>query len=402
MKWEVVEYDGPQGLAQLERDWLRIYSSMPLRSVYHSLHAHRLYARHLKSPDHQLRYFGLHDGACVRAICPLEAAVDRGLGVPMKVLATPFHRHWPLSDIICPEDDARPAFIPALADHLRRIGERRLLMLGPVPVKSMLWNGLRSLDHRTYCAYEADVFDVFDCSIPFESLFDRLPRKRRQDIRRRHRQLDELPQLRRTRTVSEPELSREFEWFLNLEACDWKVAGGNAIKPDPALTAFYRGLLSLRDAGDHVILMGIFTEERCIASEFTVRTGRQITGMKTGYDDEYARLAPGMQLFRDCLEYCCTDPGITLLNTIGTPQWVQPWLPQSVPLGRVSVALTGGAGRARIAAAALRYGPARPLLHRVREGIRQAKSTRQAETCKRTAPAPAQTQERSSRSPHTS
>ena len=137
--------------------------------------------------------------------------------------------------------------------------------------------------------------------------------------------------------------------------------------------------------------MGIFAEERCIASEFTVRTGRQLTGMKTGYEDEYARLAPGMQLFRDCLEYCCTDPDITLLNTIGTPQWVQPWLPQPVPLGRVFVALTGRGGRARIAAASLRYGPARPLLHRVHEGIRQAKSTRQAETPKRAAPCPAAT-----------
>ncbi len=378
--WEVFEYDGPDWAARLERDWLRIYAAMPLRSVFHSHHAHLLYARHLMAPGHRLRYFGLHDGTQVRALCPLEATLDYGLGIPMRVWATPYDfHHWPLSDVICPEDEARAALIPLLADFLARSGERRPLLFGPVPTRAQLWNGLEDLPGQRFCAYQADVFDVFDCTLPFDELLGRCSGKFRQNLRRQEKRLQALPGVRYTCAAAEPDLSREFERFLTLEASGWKATAGNVVKFQPEVAAFYRGLLSLSDAGDHAMMLGISTEGRSIASQFMVRTGGQLTFGKTSYDEEYARLAPGLELLRHRLEQCCADPEIGLLNLIGSPAWLQRWQPEKVAMGRACVHTRGMGSRAHIAAMSFRYGPARPILQRVREERDRMRPTRQGD-----------------------
>ncbi len=372
--WQVLEYEGPGWQARLERDWLRLYASMPLRTVYDSHHAHRLYARHLMPASHRLRYFGLSDGERVRAICPLEATVDHGLGIPTAVLSTPYHfHHWPFSDIICPEDAARAAFIPELVRHLRGSGERRLLLLGPVPIRSQLWNGLRELRPYRYCAYVSHTAAVIDCRIRYEDLLAGLPGKFRREVLRKRRRLNALPEVQYTWASAEPELSQEFEHFLALEASGWKATAGNVIKFQPEVEAFYRGLLTLNDAGDHVTMLGISTDGHCIAAQFAVHTGQQLLEVKTAYDEAFTSVGPGQELMRAFLEHCCGDPSITILNMIAASRWLQDWQPQLVTMGRAYIALEGVESLAWIRALSVRYGSARPLLHRIREKVNSSR-----------------------------
>jgi len=51
-----------------------------------------------------------------------------------------------LTDVICPEDDARHFIVPALTEYLRHSPDgASLLVLGPLPQSSTIWAGLREM-----------------------------------------------------------------------------------------------------------------------------------------------------------------------------------------------------------------------------------------------------------------
>ena len=152
--WNVVEYRGRDGLLQLEADWRRLCAAMPTRTSYHAFEAHLANVDHLmKAPD-ELRCLALRDRREVRAICLLEAKPDRILGPPLQVWKLPIPPLMRMRDIICPENEARGAFIPLLADHLRKRPEGcRLLDLGAAaralgPLGRAAQTGSRPLLHR--------------------------------------------------------------------------------------------------------------------------------------------------------------------------------------------------------------------------------------------------------------
>lgn len=129
--WKVVEYRGRPGLEQLEVDWRRLYDDMPKTSRYHAYESHLAYLDHLCEAPALSRYLALTDGQRVRAICPPEARQDTSLGMSIPVWGVPLNSHWVVTDVVCPEDEARRVLTPALLAHLRKAPEgRALLALG--------------------------------------------------------------------------------------------------------------------------------------------------------------------------------------------------------------------------------------------------------------------------------
>lgn len=198
------------------------------------------------SPE-RFRCLALADGQSGRAICPLEARVERVLGPSIPVWGVPLHPHMMVSDVICPEDDARRQLLPALLDYLRHRPEgRALLVLGPLPADSVLWEGLRRLPGGRSCTHATRPADVFDCGQPFEELMSRLTKNFRGKLRRNSRRLSALDDVRFVNVTEAADLPRELEAFLQVEASGWKGESGtgSAIQLHPELVAFYRTLTS--------------------------------------------------------------------------------------------------------------------------------------------------------------
>jgi hypothetical protein len=361
--WKIVEYRGRAGLVRLESDWRRLYAAMPQRTGFHAYEAHLAYVDHLmKAPD-RLRCLALSDGREVRAICLLEARLDRTLGAPVWVLRVPLPSHLPLGDVICPEDDARRAFVPALAEYLRRAtSQTKLLVLGSAPTDGSLWANLSSMDTRQHCVNRTVSSFVFDCRKPFDELLSRLSRSFRRDLRR-HRKLASLADVRFVTATTPADLAAEFETFLDVEASGWKGADGTrtAIRFRGNQPAFFRSLLTLHDSEDYCEINALYAEGHCIASELCVRTGEECAGLRMGYDERYARLSPSHLLFEHTLQRCCEDPGIRRFNMTSDSAWQSHWRPDSIPLQRVYVAIGRWSGRPLVALLRLRFGPARRL-----------------------------------------
>ena len=105
--WSIVEHRGSEAFAKLQADWDRLCDAMPQRTAFQAREAQRAYAELLMDAPDRLRCLVLHDGDTVRAICPLEARTDDVLGPRLAVWGVPWHPHLLVSDVVCPEDDAR-------------------------------------------------------------------------------------------------------------------------------------------------------------------------------------------------------------------------------------------------------------------------------------------------------
>jgi hypothetical protein len=365
--WHLQESRGRDGLLRLETDWRRLYAAMPMRTSHHAFESHLAYVDHvMKAPD-ELRCLALWDQREVRAICLLETRSDRILGPPVRVWQMPAVPLMRMRDVICPEDEARRALIPVLVAHLRQRPEGcRLVDLGPLPVGSVLWEGLGRLGAGMYCTEKVEGMHVVDCTKPHEELVAARSKHFRSDLRRARRRLDSLADVEFVTVTDAARLDEAYDTLIDLESSGWKGAAGSSIRSYRGWPAFFRSLLSVSADGDCCEIHALYAEGHCIASQLCLRTGGEYAGLKTCYDEGYSRLAPGLLLLDYALERCCQDPAVVRMNWLNESAWQRPWRPDSVAMQHTYIAIGRLSVVPLIALLHLRFGYARRLVRRIR------------------------------------
>jgi len=96
------------------------------------------------------------------------------------------------------------------------------------------------------------------------------------------------------------ELQRGFE----VEASGWKGTQGTAILSSPQTAAFYREIAHSFAAIDGLRLSGIYCGDRLVAFDLTLLHARRLWLLKTGYHEEFRRLAPGLVMRLKIIERC--------------------------------------------------------------------------------------------------
>lgn len=369
--WKVTEFRGPAGLEQLAADWHRLCAEMPARTSFIAFETCVAYVNHLMAEPAKLRCLAISD--ChqrVRAICPLEPRTDRRLGFPVRVWGVLWHPHGHQADVVCPDDQLRRELIPVLAAHLRHKPEgRRLLVLGPAPGASPLWDGMGRMPPGDCCVDPRESASVLDCRGTYQDLVRGLTRNHRHALNSARRRLAALEAVRFVTARKPAELAAEFSTFLEVEASGWKGAGGTltAVKFRGGQPAFFRALAgSLHGPEDHCEISAIYAQGQCLASAIGTRTGATYSGLKIAFNPAFGRMSPGKLLFARILERCCEDPDIQRIDLVRTVPWLSGWAPEPVPLQLAYVNLGRWPRRLVIALLRLRVGPLRRWAGRLR------------------------------------
>ncbi len=368
--WRIVEHRGRAGLQRLEADWRALYVALPHRSRYHAFEAQLAYLDHLCDTPELARYLALTEGRRVRAICPLVARDDTSLRYPLHVWALPWHPHWTITDVLCPDAEAAAALVPAAVRFLRAsMDGRRLLVLGPLPQASAVWHGLQNMSRCSWSTHATEVSHCFDCQKPYDELMARLSKHFRRNVRSHCNKIARLEGARFATAVGEDILEGALEAFLSIEASGWKGQGGtgSAISLYPRLTAFYRALVAtMVGPEDHCEINSLWVDDRCVAAQFCVRTGPDYAILKIGYDQDYARLGPGQVLLSKTLERCCADPAIKRLDLVTDTPWSRDWQPETIPMRQAHLALGRVAAPPLVGLIGARYGAARRAVRALR------------------------------------
>jgi CelD/BcsL family acetyltransferase involved in cellulose biosynthesis len=107
-------------------------------------------------------------------------------------------------------------------------------------------------------------------------------------------------------SIVEPalDLERELEEGFELEASGWKGSAGTAILSSEATTRFYREVAQSFAARDELRLSRIVLDGRPAAFDLTLLHGGRLYLLKTGYDERFRKLAPGLVMRLSIIERC--------------------------------------------------------------------------------------------------
>lgn len=314
---------------------------------------------------------------------PLRAACVRrggGLAAVLPVaeqrgaLSAPVNWHTPAFGAVA-EDDAA---IAALAEHLLSSRAPRVdlsfLMPGD-PLEAALRTAAQA---RRAPMLERVVrrSPYIDLEGSWEEFEAALSKKRRANIRRRWRRLEERGEVTIELVDGSERLDELLAEAYAIEASGWKGEGGTAIASQPATESFYGELARWAAARGWLRIWFLRLDGRALAFAYCLVQGGVLYGLKVGFEPEARPFAPGTLLTREMLVAAYAQ-GLSRYELLGQPDpYKLDWTDAIHDLTRVQVFSRTPAGFASLAS--WKYG--RPLAQRaarsaqsLRERLRRAR-----------------------------
>ncbi|MBX3540575.1 MAG: GNAT family N-acetyltransferase [Chelatococcus sp.] len=196
--------------------------------------------------------------------------------------------------------DHAQGVIASFLDHLGRRGMRGTGVLfqllaeeGPFAVALRAVIGETDRQMRVFARHRRAILPASSSPGSFVTLQSA---RKRKELRRQLRRLEDLGTVSFTRACTPVEVRDAVERFLALEASGWKARAGTAILQQTGDVAFLR-TMTRRMAHEgrcevHVLNVG----QRAIAAGIVLRSGDEAFFWKIAYDEAFARFSPGVQL----------------------------------------------------------------------------------------------------------
>jgi len=295
--------------------------------------------------------------ACVRRGGEMVAAVP--LSTQRWALVAPANWHTPAFGSVCEDADATRA----LASHLLGPPPPRLdlsFLMPDDPLAAALRaraaaEGLPVLERvvrRSPYIELAGSWEEFEAA---------LSKRRRANIRRRWRRLEERGEI----TIELADGSERLDDLLaeayEIEAAGWKGEGGTAITSQPETERFYGDLARWAAQRGWLRIWFLRVDGRALAFALCLVHGGVLYGLKVGFEPEARPFAPGTLLTREMLVGAYAQ-GLGRYELLGSPDpYKLDWTDAMHDLTRIQVFARSPAGR--MSFAGWRYG--RPLAQRV-------------------------------------
>jgi CelD/BcsL family acetyltransferase involved in cellulose biosynthesis len=100
------------------------------------------------------------------------------------------------------------------------------------------------------------------------------------------------------------DLEQELAAGFRVEASGWKGEAGTAIVSNPDTEVFYREVAESFACRGELRLSRIDLDGRTAAFDLCIEHGGRLYLLKTGYDEEFRRLAPGLVMRLSVIEHC--------------------------------------------------------------------------------------------------
>jgi CelD/BcsL family acetyltransferase involved in cellulose biosynthesis len=152
----------------------------------------------------------------------------------------------------------------------------------------------------------------------FDELFAARSGKLRAQIRRGRRGLEEQGELATRTVLGGEELEQALEAFFALEGAGWKGEEGTAIATDPALLELYRGFARTAAAQGWMRMYLLELNGKLVAADYGCVFDGCGYRIKTTFDEDMRRFAPGLVLLTDVLQFSI-DEGLDRYDFLGGP-----------------------------------------------------------------------------------
>jgi hypothetical protein len=159
----------------------------------------------------------------------------------------------------------------------------------------------------------------------YEDFQARLNPSFRRELRSVRRRLEKLPGVEFESLTGYRATEADLARFMAIEASGWKGRAGTALALSQPLVAFYSTLLRRLAEQGWLVWFFLDAQGRTIAGVLMFRFGRSLIGLKTAYDEAFARLSPGKILFEQMIQQAFAWDDIDEINGLTDATWQHHW-----------------------------------------------------------------------------
>lgn len=143
--------------------------------------------------------------------------------------------------------------------------------------------------------------------------------KKRKELRRQRKRLADLGHVTTLIADTPAQIASALADFFILEASGWKGRARTAARFDPKVTAFMTAAVTALGAQGRAQVMRLCVNDRAIAANVILRSGRSAWCWKIAYDESWARFSPGVQVILDATALLLADGGLDCVDSCATP-----------------------------------------------------------------------------------
>lgn len=173
----------------------------------------------------------------------------------------------------------------------------------------------------------------------FEDYWQSRPRSLKKNISRYlNRVARELGDLSLVATSKESDMNAALTRYGFLESRGWKGENGTAIHPSNRQGRFYMDVLSAFASSGNARVYELYQGDHLLASRLTVDNGQLLVILKTTFDEDFRRYAPGRLLLHSMLQHVFEEQRIACVDfyTNATPDQLE-WATDTRPIYDVSL-----------------------------------------------------------------
>lgn len=279
------------------------------------------------------------DGRQLLAALPL---VGKTVGRVLEVGQLPANCWTPGGDLLLDAECDKPHALGTLVGGLHEL-PWPLLWLDEVEWNGPLWYEFRQAawhanhDYSTHHQFDVGVVDIDHGWTAYEASWSG---NHRRSVRVGRRRLHEQGHLqfeaiRRPRPSEVEALLRE---GFEVEDRSWKGSAGSSVLRSPGMFTFFVRQAKQLARRDQLALYYLRLDGRPIAFEYCYTSRGVCYSHKLGYDERFARCAPGFVLRREQLEQLFDDPQCQTFNTLGVLcETKAKWSTRAYSVGRLVV-----------------------------------------------------------------
>jgi len=170
----------------------------------------------------------------------------------------------------------------------------------------------------------------------WDQFWEALPRKRRDNLKRRRKRAEEKGKLQFEAIRESRRLDEMLDVLFEIESRSWKGKEGTAIQSEPEVDRFYRRLAHWAMRENRLVLFLLKLDGRPMAGGYCLSSGGTVFLLKIGRDESFDAFSPGSLLQAEIIKYLFTRPEISVYNFLGAcNSWKTEWTSQTSDYGRI-------------------------------------------------------------------
>ncbi len=245
--------------------------------------------------DRQMRVLVARQGRQAIAIAPLMLCQERMYGVQVRELGFIYNAQTPRFDFIVAP--GHPSAYQALWRRIDELGPSwDVLKFSQVAAGSALLGELERACQTygwVHGAWPSIESPYLRLPSNWDEYFEKLPRERRANLRRRLKRLEERGPVALEVITGGEQVETALADGFRMEAAAWKGGHGTAIASDPATARFYTRLAERMAAAGYLYLAFLKVGGNRVAFDYCLTFGRNLFTLKPGYEPEYRTFSPG-------------------------------------------------------------------------------------------------------------